>query len=250
VKQTRILMGMPITLEVIDASTSDIFDTVFAYFEYIDQKFSTYKENSEISRINRHELSIKRASADMRTIFALAKQTKHATDGYFDIAHNGIYDPSGIVKGWAIYHAAEIVSRQGYESFYVDAGGDIQVAGSNSQNQPWRVGIRNPFNLNEIVKVLAVSNCGVATSGTSIRGQHIYDPHTNNQLSTDLVSLTVIGPNIYEADRFATAAFAMGSAGIVFIEQLNGFEGYAINRHGQATYTSNFVRYTNHDHIH
>ena len=46
-------MGMPITLDVIDASASDIFDTVFAYFEYVDQKFSTYKEDSEISRINR-----------------------------------------------------------------------------------------------------------------------------------------------------------------------------------------------------
>jgi thiamine biosynthesis lipoprotein len=196
VKQTRILMGMPITLEVIDASTTDVFDIVFAYFEYVDQKFSTYQANSEISRINRQELSIEQASADMRTIFTLAEQTKHATDGYFDIARNGIYDPSGIVKGWAIYHAAEIVSQHGYESFYVDAGGDIQIAGNNSHGQHWRVGIRNPFNLHEIVKVLTVSNCGVATSGTSIRGQHIYNPHINNQLSTDLVSLTVIGPNI------------------------------------------------------
>ena len=124
------------------------------------------------------------------------------------------------------------------------------MAGSNSQGQDWRVGIRNPFNLHEIVKVLAVSNCGVATSGTSIRGQHIYDPHNSHQLRTDLVSLTVIGPNIYEADRFATAAFAMGNAGIMFIEQLAGFEGYAIDRNGQAIYTSDFVRYTIHDHTH
>ena len=78
------------------------------------RQFSTYKEDSEISRINRHELSIEQASADMRTIFTLAEQTKQATDGYFDIARNGIYDPSGIVKGWAIYHAAEIVSQHGY----------------------------------------------------------------------------------------------------------------------------------------
>jgi len=250
VKQTRILMGMPITLEVIDASSDDIFDTVFAYFEYVDRKFSTYKQDSEISRINRHELAIEQASVDMRTIFSLAEQTKQITAGYFDIAYNGIYDPSGIVKGWAIDRAAKIIAQHGYKSFYVDAGGDIQMAGSNSQGQLWRVGIRNPFNLNEIVKVLAVSNCGVATSGTSIRGQHIYDPHSGSPLATDLVSLTVIGPNIYEADRFATAAFAMGDAGIIFIEQLPGFEGYAIDTRGQATYTSDFVRHTNHDNIH
>ena len=77
-----------------------------------------------------------------------------------------------------------------------------------------------------------------------------YDPHTSGQLNTDLVSLTVIGPNIYEADRYATAAFAMGNVGIMFIERLDGFEGYAINRHGQATYTSKFARYVKHDQLH
>ena len=243
-------MGMPITLEAIDATTADIFDTVFDYFAYVDQTFSTYKEASEISRINCQELSIEQASADMRTIFMLAEQTRQATHGYFDIARNGIYDPSGIVKGWAIDQAAKLIARHGYTNFYVDAGGDIQLAGHNSKGQKWRVGIRNPFNIHEIVKVLAVSDCGVATSGTSIRGQHIYDPHTNGPLSSDIVSLTVIGPNIYEADRFATAAFAMGRAGIMFIEQLAGFEGYAIDRHGQATSTSDFARYVSYDHLH
>jgi thiamine biosynthesis lipoprotein len=63
---------------------------------------------------------------------------------------------------------------------------------------------------------------------------------------TDIVGLTVIGPNIYEADRFATAAFAMGREGIMFIENLAGFEGYMIDQHGQATFTSHFTRYVRH----
>ncbi len=81
-----------------------------------------------------------------------------------------------------------------------------------------------------------MSDCGVATSGTSIRGQHIYNPQDDAAPIDEIVSLTVIGPNIYEADRFATAAFAMGSDGIVFIEQLDGFEGYMIDcqRHRHA----------------
>jgi thiamine biosynthesis lipoprotein len=60
----------------------------------------------------------------------------------------------------------------------------------------------------------------------------------------EIVSLTVIGPNIYEADRFATAAFAMGEKGILFIEDLAGFEGYMINHEGLATFTSGFKEYT------
>lgn len=250
-KETRILMGMPVTVEVVDAAmpkapTTQIIDEVFAYFTYVDEKFSTYKTCSEISLINQHELTVAAASADMRLIFALAEATKQATDGYFDIAHNGSYDPSGIVKGWAIHNAAEILRQYHVENFYVEAGGDIEAAGKNSQGQNWRVGIRSPFNMNEIVKVLTVSNCGVATSGTYIRGQHIYNPKQNDQLMTEIVSLTVIGPNIYEADRFATAAFAMGKVGIQFIEQLAGFEGYLIDAAGLATFTSGFTRYVCH----
>ncbi len=65
----------------------------------------------------------------------------------------------------------------------------------------------------EIVKVLAISDRGVATSGTYIRGQHIYNPVTGGLPDPEIVSITVIGPDIYEADCYATAAFAMGRKG-------------------------------------
>jgi FAD:protein FMN transferase len=239
-------MGMPVTLEVIDPNvTADVFDTVYAYFTYVDEKFSTYKDTSEISAINRGELTPDRMSNDMRTIFALAEQTREATNGYFDILHNGLYDPSGIVKGWAIYHAAELLHRKDFKNFYVDAGGDVEAVGKNDRGAEWRVGIRNPFNTDEIVKVVGISNCGIATSGTYIRGQHIYNPYKAGPL-TDIMSITVIGPNVYEADRYATAAFAMGRDGIAFIENLTGFEGYMIDQNKQATFTSGFARYVIH----
>jgi len=247
-KQTRILMGMPITVEVADASATEaLYDEVFAYFASVDERFSTYKETSEISQINRQEIALAEASEDMQTIFELAEATRQETDGYFDIKHDGRYDPSGLVKGWAIFNAAELVRQRGFQNFYVEAGGDIQAVGKNSQGQKWRVGIRNPFNMKEVVKVLSISDCGVATSGTYVRGQHIYNPKNSGQIITDIVSLTVIGPDIYEADRFATAAFAMGRDGIHFIEKLGGFEGYQIDSNSQATFTSGFLRYLHHD---
>lgn len=243
-KETRILMGMPVAVEVLDANaTQATLDEVYAYFEYVDATFSTYKDTSEISRINRGELTVAEASPDMQTIFALAEDTKLATDGFFEIAHDGYIDPSGVVKGWAIDQAALQLRDKGFKNFYVDAGGDIQAYGYNDQHEPWRVGIRNPFNLREIVKVLALTDCGVATSGNYVRGHHIYNPKQLNDQLTQVVSLTVIGPNIYEADRFATAAFAMGPAGISFIENLADFEGYMIEADGQATLTSGFRRY-------
>ena len=241
-------MGMPVSVEVVDASATEAdIDAIYDYFQYVDETFSTYKEHSEIMRINRGELMLEQASEDMQTIFALAEDTRQETYGYFDIRHKGMIDPSGIVKGWAIYHAGEKLWDMGYRNFFVDAGGDAEIVGTNDHGQNWLVGIRNPFNIHEIVKVLSVTNCGVATSGTYIRGQHIYDPKDGKESIDDIVSLTVIGSNIYEADRFATAAFAMGKEGIVFIEELEGFEGYMIDRSGIATFTSGFKRYVAND---
>lgn len=250
-KQLQLLMGMPISVEMVDPGVTEAdIESVFAYFRVVDDTFSTYKEHSEMSKINRGELSEEAYSEEMKTILALSEQTRQETQGYFDIQHNGILDPSGIVKGWAILQAATRLQEAGWSNFYIDAGGDIQVAG-RKDGEPWRIGIRNPFNRREIVKVLAATDRGVATSGTAIRGQHIYNPYHPDTPLQDIVSLTVIGPNVYEADRFATAAFAMGKRGIYFIERLPGFEGYMIDASARATYTSGFERYVlQHDSTH
>ena len=242
-KQCHLIMGMPVTVEIRDAgAAAEDLAAVFDYFRSVDETFSTYKASSEVSRINRGELAPEEYSEDVRTILALSAETRGLTEGYFDIARDGAIDPAGIVKGWAIQQAAERLRAAGWHDFYIDAGGDIQVSGRND-GKLWRVGVRNPFNRDEYVKVLAVEDRGVATSGTAARGQHIYDPHRPGAPLREVLSLTVIGPDVYEADRFATAAFAMGRRGIQFVERLPGFEGYLIDADARATYTSGFARY-------
>jgi len=257
-------MGMPVTVDITSddpKSMVNILEEVFDYFAYVDEKFSTYKSTSEISAINAGTLTPADYSDDMKEIFMLAEKTKNETGGFFDIVNReGKYDPSGIVKGWAIWNAGKILQRRGVRNFFVDAGGDVQTAGCKSNGQKWSVGIADPFvgHYDKVVKVIRVSGEGVATSGTAIRGQHIYNPH-KRQFSDknshgdksngiyDIVSLTVIGPNIYEADRFATAAFAMGRRGIEFIENLHigdhKLEGYMIDTNGVALMTSGFEKY-------
>jgi thiamine biosynthesis lipoprotein len=243
-RETRILMGMPITIEIIDADSDRLIDDVFAYFAAVDARFSVFKPESEISALNRGRLSVSDVSAPMREILAIADRTKSETRGYFDIRRSdGSLDPSGVVKGWAIRNAADLIRAAGVKNFYVDAGGDIQAGGVNAAGEPWTVGVRNPFAHHEIVKAIRPQGCGVATSGSYVRGQHIYDPHRPGQRLEEIVSLTVIGGDVLEADRFATAAFAMGRAGIHFIEERPDLEGYAIDAAGVATRTSGFDRY-------
>lgn len=234
-------MDMPVIVEVADLHVNnDVFEEIFNYFIYIDNKFSPFKENSELTKINRGLLQKNEWSYDMRTVFNLCKKTRDETLGYFNIEKNNEFDPLGLVKGWAINNAANILKRKGFKNYYVEVGGDIQVNGNNKDGKPWRIGVQNPFNLKEIVKVIIPGNMGVATSGTYLRGQHIRNPLSPKKEINEIISLTVIGPNIYEADRFATAAFAMGKKGINFIEKLNGFDGYMIDSKGMSTFTSNF----------
>jgi FAD:protein FMN transferase len=238
-RQQRLMMGMPIMVEVIDdnITTKDI-DKVFDYFHHVDEKFSTYKGTSEVSKINRKEIKPQDYSEEMKEVLELSEKTRVETNGYFNIKNKYGIDPSGLVKGWAIYNAAKILKKGGFEKYFVEAGGDIQVDGKK-----WKIGIRNPFNRQENVKIIEVRNEGVATSGTYIRGQHVYNPFDMDREITEVISITVIGPNIYEADRMATAVLAMGRKGIEFIEKLEKFSGYMIDHEGVATYTSNFEKY-------
>jgi thiamine biosynthesis lipoprotein len=241
-KATRIIMGMPITVEIAEKASEADIEKIFDYFSKVDERYSPYKEHSELSRIN-SGLPKSEWSSEMKAVLDRCEETKQQTGGYFDIMQNGKIDPSGLVKGWAIQHAARLLEHAGFKNFYIEAGGDIQANGRNADGKAWIVGIRNPFAINEIIKIIAVSDKGIATSGTYIRGEHIYNPLKPDQKIPGIKSMTVIGPNVYDADRYATAAFAMGGKGIAFIEDLPGFEGYMINDQKIATYTNGFETY-------
>ena len=238
------MWDMPITIEIVDKSINEnVFNLLFSYFEKIDSIFNVYRESSEISKINRGEIPKKNWSLEIREVLAICESTKLLSNGYFEHVRNGMINPLGIVKGWAIKKASDVLLKMGHENYYLDAGGDVQTHGCNSLGERWKVGIRNPFNRFENVKILSLTNCGIATSGNYIRGNHIYNPQSSNKYTAEIVSLTIIGPDVFEADRFATPAFAMGRRGIYFIEDLPGFEGYMIDDQGKATYTSGFERY-------
>lgn len=244
-RETRIIMGMPVAIDIVGTDDPGVHQIAFAYFEAVDRRFSTYRHDSEISAINRGETEPGQYSAEMAEVFAIAETTRWETLGYFNIrTPQGTLDPSGIVKGWAIRNAARLLESTGATNFFVDVGGDIQVLGVNSDGNNWRIGLRDPFHPDQIVKLVYPRGSGIATSGNYVRGDHIYDPHAPDHPITDLVSLTVIGPDVLEADRFATAAFAMGADGISFIEKTPGLEGYAIDVVGIATFTSGFGAYT------
>lgn len=227
----RIIVGMPIIVEIVDpgAPHRDL-DDLWTFFTAVEAQFSTYRQDSELSRINRGLLAVEDASPEMRAMIDRAVRMGEETSGYFNSWRTGTCDLAGVVKGCAIAEAANRLRARGFHHFCVNAGGDIQTAGLNPYGMPWKIGIRNPMDVTEIVKVVHLSGEGTATSGPYERGDHIHRPHRSATENDPVVSLTVIVPDVYEADRFATAAFAMGREGIRLIGGLS--EAHAIQGSG------------------
>lgn len=242
--KTATVMGMPATIIIAEQKPKikDI-DEIFNYFRAVDQRFSPFKSDSELERYNRGELNEADLSPEMKEILRLSDQTKAETNNYFNVRKpDGNLDPSGLVKGWAIAKGAEQLQQRGYRNMYVEIAGDIQVYGRNMSGKKWRIGIRNPRQTDQLLQILELHEGGVATSGTYLQGNHIRRPITEKK-PNNLISLTVIASNIYEADRFATAAFAMGDNAISFLETKDGLEGFAVEATGVEHQTDGWKGY-------
>lgn len=243
------VMGMPVGIDVRDPGVrATALDAAYAWLRFVDATFSTYRPDSEISRLNRGELELAQCSRDVREVLARCEELRDETEGYFDAhaasaareADGASVDPSGFVKGWAIGATAEILQRSGARNFAVNAGGDVFVHGRPAPGAQWRIGVQHPGRRDRVAAVLEGSDLAVATSGAYERGEHIVDPHTARPPRHHLLSMTVTGPDIATADAYATAAFAMGTDGPRWIAGVRGYAGFAILTDGTTLSTPGF----------
>ena len=216
----RQLWGTAISLDVRQPCPPEVVDEVFEWFERVDGVFSTWREDSEVSRLHRGELRVEACSADLRTVMQLCDEVTEETRGAFDIrvgadprvaARPGLapLDPSGIVKGWALERASTRLREQGIDRFSITAGGDLIVADPPPGRDAWCVGIQHPFERGCIAAAIGCTRTGVATSGRYELGDHIIDPRSGRP-ARGLMAATVVCDDLARADAYATAAIVMG----------------------------------------
>lgn len=234
------VMGTAIGVDIRDPGVPEsVDDDVFAFLRDVDARFSTFRPDSEISRLGRGELREADCSPDVRRVLGLCDDIGRMSGGFFDIGRHrpdGRPDPSGLVKGWSIEEAAWLIEAAGGRDFALNAGGDVVARGEPEPGRPWRVAIRHPLRGDRVAAVLRVRDRAIATSGAYERGEHIVDPHTGRP-PDGLLSVTVVGPSLACADAYATAAFAMGRAGITWVAGLAGYGAYGITTDERAIWT-------------
>src|SRR4051794_21333763 len=171
----RDIMGMPIGIDVRDAGGIDV-GVAFDWLREVDATFSTYREDSDISRLDRGELTVADCRPEVDEVLTRCLALERATGGYFSVRPAGRLDPSGLVKGWAVAGAADRLAAAGARDFCINAGGDVIARGRPAPRRRWRVGIRHPEELDRLAAVLEVEDLAVATSGEYERGAHVLDP--------------------------------------------------------------------------
>jgi thiamine biosynthesis lipoprotein len=122
-----------------------------------------------------------------------------------------VFDPSGVVKGWAVERAAAALRALEATDFCLSAGGDMVCRTLDPATPPWRIGIEHPFDTSMLVAVVPLHTGALATSGTAHRGAHLVDARTGHP-PTGIAQVTVIADTLTRADIDATAAYAQGPA--------------------------------------
>lgn len=236
-------MGTAISVDVRDAGVgpSELIE-VFEWFRRVDQIFSTYKEDSQISRLGRGEITVTDCHPDVGWVLERCEQVRRASGGYFDCMATGTLDPSGLVKGWSVEVASAMLVEVGSANHCINAGGDIRFRGEPQPGRPWHAGIVHPLEQGALTVVVVGRDLAVATSGIAERGLHVVDPRTGRAANA-LASVTLVGPELTLTDAYATAALAMGLDAPSWLVGLADHEAYVIDAGGHVWWTDGFARY-------
>lgn len=238
------IMGMPISVHVVlgglDRDTSAVHHAVGRAFDDlrdVDRVFSTFREDSDIRRIARGELAMADADPLVAQLLHESQAAETATHGRFSAWWQGWFDPTGLVKGWAVERATArflwpLLTEPRVEAAGINAGGDMQLLTAAGSAWRWRVGIADPADRTSTVATVSICDGAVATSGTGERGDHIVDPRTGRP-ATGVRSATVVADRLRDADLWATTAVVAGFDDLGWLSDADSTSGMLIAPDGR-----------------
>lgn len=128
-------------------------------------------------------------------------------------------DFGAVAKGYAGDEAVKILSEKGIKSALLDLGGNIHALGRKSDGSLWSVGVKCPWQPEEVACGIKVESKSVITSGGYERffvGEdgktyiHIFDSRTGRPVEGELESVTIVSEKGMYGDALSTSLFVMG----------------------------------------
>jgi FAD:protein FMN transferase len=238
------VMGMPISLAMRGRHAGNdrgraAWTEAMATLRAVDAVFSTYREDSAVSRLGRGEVALAECPPEVAEVLALGAAAERDSGGAFSVyrpAPDGrvVFDPTGVVKGWAAERAAGPLRALAGTDFCLSAGGDLVCRTTDPDGRPWRIGIEDPRDPRRLVAVVPLHAGAVATSGSAHRGEHVVDARTGRAPS-GIASVTVVAESLTAADIDATAAYAQGRDAASWLTLRPGRTGLVVWSDGSTT---------------
>jgi FAD:protein FMN transferase len=173
----------------------------------VDAAFSPYRQRSLVSLVRRGELAPGNYPPPLVDVLTRAAAMRAATDGWFDVwAPPGGFDPSGLVKGWAVDRAGTLLRLAGIADFTIWAGAD-------------RLSYRDRTS-----EAFALSGTSYPRHGLP----RVVDPHTGGPAHSRGPA-GVAGPELSNANAYAVALNAIGEPGLSWFPTLDGYRAVLVD---------------------
>jgi thiamine biosynthesis lipoprotein len=201
-------MGTVASLEVADPSPA-LVSRIESIFAEGDARFSLYRADSDLSRVNAGTLSLLDAAPALAEAYELALEWRSRTDGCFTPTRpDGLLDLNGVVKAIAMRDAGDALVASGSTEWTLVVGGDLLASGHGPGGAPWSTGIVDPADRTGLLCAVELRGPrrAIATSGSAERGDHIWSASGRSEF----LQVTVMADDIVTADVLATAVVAGG----------------------------------------
>ena len=149
-------------------------------------------------------------------------------------------DLGAIAKGYAADEAGNILRKNGVKSAIINLGGNILTIGENTNGEPFKIGVQNPFSLRgAYLGILEVKDKTVVTSGIYEKFfehedktyHHILDPYTGYPAENNLAGVSIITDVSIDGDGLSTTVFLFGlEKGLEFVNKEPNTEGIFITK--------------------
>jgi len=239
------VMGTAVTFDVrfddeqLRAPATSALAAAVEWLHWVDRTFTTYDESSYVSLVARGEICLSDCPPEVGEVVALCESYRDETDGWFDPwAGPAGFDPSGLVKGWSVQRASDMLLAAGFDRHCVNGGGDVVARGRPADASAWGIGIIDPFDSASLRLAVRAVDEAVATSGVAQRGQHVW--RRDGTPAAGLASVTVVDGDLTRADVLATAALALGDAATSWLAE-RAPQAYVIDQDNREWMTPGFA---------
>ncbi|MQS98304.1 FAD:protein FMN transferase [Companilactobacillus halodurans] len=189
--------------KLIDETTAQITKKLEEY----DEVFSIENKNSFLYKFQNGDETALIVSDPFKEVYEQTIMAEQMTQHYFSSYYNGKYDPIGLLNGWTIdklfnQYLLPLLSVDGIDGVSLRCGEEVRLASRPNIDFRWRVAIKDPRNLNNLLATYFLQNGAVSTSNEmkSLRNE-----------KSKIEQVTIVSNNALDANIWSSAGISAGT---------------------------------------